>query len=399
MNLYYSVVDPYPAYRVDLAELFGVELQALGVNTEWFMAASTTQIGSADFYSGQTVHRPDGATSHSRIIAKLHYWLADLKHLLLLLFRKVDAIQCRDKYIASLAALCIAFLSGVPFFYWCSYPFPEHDRLAADALTGWSRWIGRAKAYIRFQLLYKIICHFSDHVFVQSQRMKEDMHGYGIPLEKMTPVPMGVSTRISKWIATNPTQIDPLRVVYLGTLAKSRQLEMLLDAFLMVKQTFTNAQLVFVGDGDQPSERIALEEKAEALGLQANVVFTGFVPMEEAWALSASAAICVSPIYPSPALIPASPTKIVEYLALGRPVVCNDHPEQSQIIAESGAGLCVEWSAAAFSDAIVKLLNDPVAAATMAKRGPAWVAKHRTYPTIAKVLWLKYQSLVPQAQT
>jgi glycosyltransferase involved in cell wall biosynthesis len=71
-------------------------------------------------------------------------------------------------------------------------------------------------------------------------------------------------------------------------------------------------------------------------------------------------------------------------MALGRPVVCNDHPEQSQVIRESGAGLCVPWNASAFADALIQLLDHPESAEAMGSRGPSWVAAHRTYPEIAK---------------
>jgi len=396
MHIYYSIVDPYPAYRADLAELFAVELRALGVQTEWFMAAGGDQIGTTSVYSGQVVHRPRALASQSRILGRISYWLADLRQIGCLLFRDVDAIQCRDKYVASLAAICVARIRRVPFFYWCSYPFPEHDRLTADAKAGPQRWLGRFKAAIRFVLLYRVICPLAEHVFVQSTRMREDMKRYGVPLSKMTPVPMGVAMRVNEWVRNHPTQVTPRRVVYMGTLASARHLEVLLNAFFLVRQKVPAAQLFFVGAGDHPSEREALESKAAALELGESVVFTGFVPMNQAWALSASAAVCVSPFYPSPVLASASPTKLVEYLALGRPVVCNDHPEQSQIIAESGAGICVEWSAAAFAGAIVQLLNDPVAAETMGSRGPAWVAAHRTYPAIARGVWCKYQSLLTE---
>jgi glycosyltransferase involved in cell wall biosynthesis len=128
------------------------------------------------------------------------------------------------------------------------------------------------------------------------------------------------------------------------------------------------------------------------------VQFTGFVPIEKAWSYAASAAVCMSPFYPTPVLNSASPTKLVEYLALGRPVVCNNHPEQSEIIKESGAGLCVNWGAQAFADAMVWMLEHPDEAETMAAKGPAWVAANRTYPIIAENVWRKYQELLQVAK-
>ena len=395
MHLYYSIADRYPAYRSDLAELFAVELRRLGLHTEWFMASGEPPSAAAGVYAGQRVHlpppRPGGSTG---LAGKVGYWLADLREMASLARRPVDAIQCRDKYLASLAAIVVARCRGIPFFYWCSYPFPEHDAEQARRRTGWRRWIGRTKAAVRFFVLYRVICPLARQVFVQSARMKEDMHSYGIPSEKMTPVPMGVSARMSGWIKANPVRVVPLRIVYLGTLASVRRLDMLLDAFSLVRKIVPDAQLMLVGDGDHPGERQALERQAAELGLGTSVVFTGFVPMEQAWALSASAAVCVSPFYPTQVLASTSPTKLVEYLALGRPVVCNDHPEQSEIIRESRAGLCVEWSASAFAAAITELLMCPERAEEMASRGPAWVAANRTYPLIAARVWAKYCELL-----
>lgn len=404
MRLYYSIVDPYPAYRSDIAELFGVELSKLGLETEWFMASGRDKPPSAPAYRHQKVNSPMDLFPVANALGRLGYWLADLFFMSRQMIHPADAIQCRDKYLVSLLAIVVARLRGVPFFYWSSYPFPEHDRLAAQTKTGCRRWAGRAKASIRFFLLYKLVCRFADHVFVQSQRMKEDIHRYGVPLPRMTPVPMGVSARMTDWIAVHPVSIVPMRIVYLGTLASVRRLDMLLDAFVLVRQKFPKAQLMFVGDGDHPSERQGLVQKAISVGLEvedgvagspgASVVFTGFVPMEEAWALTASAAVCVSPFYPTPVLLSTSPTKLVEYLALGRPVVCNVHPEQSKIIKDSGAGLCVAWSADAFANAISGMLLNPAHAEACASLGPAWVKANRTYPMIAKQVWAQYTDLM-----
>lgn len=394
LRLYYSVVDPFPAYRADVAELFAIELPRLGLKSEWFMASPAEQVGKATDFDGQVVHLPPRMPWTSAALRKMAYWLADAWQLLTLSRSRVDAIQCRDKYWGSVIGLLVARLRGLPFFYWCSYPFPEHDAISASQQTGIRRLLGRAKAAVRFVLLYKWICRLADHVFVQSDRMKSDMHVYGIPLEKMTPVPMGVSARVFDWVKANKVAVVPNRVVYLGTLAAVRQLDMLLEAFQRVKATVPGAQLMFVGDGDMPSERANLMEKAHAMGLDNDVVFTGFVPMEDAWRLSSSASVCLSPFFPTPILASTSPTKLVEYLALGRPVVCNDHPEQSRIIQESGAGICVKWSSGAFADAIVQLLQDPATAERMAQRGPSWVAAHRTYPIIAGAVFQQYQRLL-----
>jgi glycosyltransferase involved in cell wall biosynthesis len=100
----------------------------------------------------------------------------------------------------------------------------------------------------------------------------------------------------------------------------------------------------------------------------------------------AEADVCVSPFFPTPILNSTSPTKLVEYMAMGKAVVANDHPEQRLVIAESGAGLCVAWDETAFAQALLRLLRDPALARNMGERGRAWVLQHRTYDAIADLV-------------
>lgn len=394
MKIYYSIVDAYPAYRVDLAELFGIELRKLGLEVEWFMkraAAGDAQVGEVEVFKGQRVNQPPAWGRAAGPLGRLLYWAADAAGMLAQLWRKPDAIQCRDKYLVCLIALLVARLRGIPFFYWCSYPFPEHAALMAAEAGGWRGRALAIKARLQFWLLYRVICWHADHVFVQSPQMREDMTRYGIQSKRMTPVPMGVPARMAGWAKQRHVEVVRGRVVYLGSLASARRLGILVDAFVDVLAARPDAELLIVGDGDLPEERHALEGLVGRAGIQSRVRFTGFIPMEQAWALAASAAVCVSPISPTQVLRVASPTKLVEYLALGRPVVCNDHPEQSEIIHSTQAGLCVPWSAGDFAAAIVELLADPERAEAMGRRGPAWVQAQRTYPTIAQRVWAVYQ--------
>jgi glycosyltransferase involved in cell wall biosynthesis len=171
--------------------------------------------------------------------------------------------------------------------------------------------------------------------------------------------------------------------VYLGTLARSRRLETIVDAFALVHQRFPESTLLFVGDGDVPSERRDLEARVSRLGLENAVTFTGFIPMAEAWCIVASANVCLSPFPPSVVQDTASPTKLVEYMALGKTVVANTHPEQSAILDDCGAGVLVDWGSDAFAHGIVWAFAEPQEAADRARRGPTWVRLHRDYASIA----------------
>ena len=78
-----------------------------------------------------------------------------------------------------------------------------------------------------------------------------------------------------------------------------------------------------------------------------------------------------------------SPTKLVEYLALGLPVVANDHPEQRLILRPSRAGVCVPWGAQYFARGVLVDETQSGRACGDGARGRAWVEANRTYARIA----------------
>ena len=107
-----------------------------------------------------------------------------------------------------------------------------------------------------------------------------------------------------------------------------------------------------------------------------------------------SADVCVSPFYPTPILNSTSPTKLVEYLAMGKPVVANDHPEQELVINESGCGICVPYSEQEFADAVIEVLNNLSYWSKFAKRGRNYVEMNRSYEKIANKVSEQYKSVL-----
>jgi glycosyltransferase involved in cell wall biosynthesis len=132
------------------------------------------------------------------------------------------------------------------------------------------------------------------------------------------------------------------------------------------------------------------------LGLSAAVTVTGFLPMEQAWELVRKADICFSPFYPIPVLLSTSPTKLVEYMAMAKCIVANEHPEQCQVMEASGVGRCIPWDEQAFAEEVCYLLDEPERARQMAAKGPDWVREYRTYDVITDIVEYQYQKLLGQ---
>jgi glycosyltransferase involved in cell wall biosynthesis len=399
MRIFYFVADSYPAWRVDLVELFAVQLRALGVETVWQARRSDAGWLKRTGMHGQHAWLPIALGRKSALAKALNRPLELISEFMIflrLLFGpRFDILQVRDdRYTAAFFAQLAARLRATRFTYWLSFPFPEHDLDMAQSASGPRRLFLQVRGRLARWWLYRVILPAADHVFVQSAKMKENIAAQGVPVEKMTPVPMGIPPRLFD-LATGPA-VDgvPGQIIYLGTLAASRRLEVLIEAFALVRQRHPAATLLMVGDGDFPHERAMLEQFAIRLGVADAVRFTGFLPMREAWDLVLSAAVCISPFAPSATLDVASPTKLIEYLALAKATVANRHPEQSQVLEECRAGVLTDWGAQPFAEGICRLLDDPAAARAMAGRGPDWVRAHRTYDRIARDVHEQYAILL-----
>jgi glycosyltransferase involved in cell wall biosynthesis len=311
-----------------------------------------------------------------------------------------DIVVVKDKFASGLFSLLAARWAGRRFLFWLSYPFPESYLIRARDGTARYPLLYRIRGEFFRVALYRILLPAADHVFVQSEQMRRDVAREGVATHKMTAVPMGVraESAMQPWSA-GPRELIPADercFMYLGTLIRVRRLDFLVRVLAEVRSTLPGTKLYFVGGGDDPKDEQLLRDEASRLGLADAVVLVGQLPQPQALRYVREADVCVSPFFPTPILNSTSPTKLVEYMAMGKAVVANDHPEQRLVIEDSGGGYCVDWDERRFAQAIVKLLLDPEGARKMGERGRQYVLRHRAYGAIADVVERQLLSVVSE---
>ncbi|MFA7349579.1 MAG: glycosyltransferase [Methylotenera sp.] len=389
LHLLYFTAEQWPTFRPDVIALFGKYLPRHGITCDLVTELDVASVDETvpSWGAGQAILCKVPKSRAGQYLAK--FW-HNLRTLIAMDASKYDAIQVRDMTVIALFGLLVARIKGVRFFYWLSYPQSEGqiDRAKSRGIKGGMRfWFPLIQGILGKWLLYRVLLPKSDHIFVQSRQMQTDIARYGIPMSKMTPVPMGVDIELAK-----PDEIKPVEdsrligkrvVAYLGTLDRVRQIEVLFHMLAIARVQIPNILLVLVGDTEDTTHRDWLKHQAEMAGVAENVLWTGWLAASQAWRYIRAAEIGISPIPRGYLLDMSSPTKAVEYMALELPVVVNDNPDQVQVIAESGGGLCVPFQANAFADAVLQLLADPALMRKMGVKGCEYVARVRGYDSIA----------------
>jgi glycosyltransferase involved in cell wall biosynthesis len=397
LDILFVTSDLYPPFRPAAKAVFAEGLAARGHRIDWLLQAAepSSPSGEQHFKGGMAYIAPTNAGASRLARIKRHFanvW-NDFRVFGLLKRHRYSLVQIKDKYLGALLAIAAAKIYGVPVFYWLAYPHGEASLYAARNGVARYRLIYQLRGALQRFLLYRVIMPACTHVFVQSEQMRRDVAREGIPLESMTAVPSSLNLRDLDARAGPETDeaVSPPTVVYLGTLLRERQLDFLVRAHALVVAALPDAHLKFVGSGWMPDDERLLRGEAERLGLNGNVTITGWLPMPEAWQHVRRAALCVSPYLPVPILRSTSPTKLIEYMALGKPVVANDHPEQADVLGASGAGIVCAWNEQEFAAAIIELLKDPQRCKEMGAAGRRYVAEHRTHWAMVELVASRYR--------
>ena len=217
--------ERYPTHRVDITELFGRELISRGHEIDFVMQAASAAVPAGPTsWNGRTVWvgaAPEGGGLLSRFRQQWAAVAHDFRCLRMARRDRYDAIQVRDKFLVAAWIALTARRRGQKFFYWLSFPEPEAQLLRVRDGSARYRWLTAVRGSFFWLLLYRWILPRCDHAFVQSERMRQDVAACGIPLHKMTAVPMGIAAAdVERFAGTGSAegQVRSGRSIVLGYL-------------------------------------------------------------------------------------------------------------------------------------------------------------------------------------
>ena len=208
----------------------------------------------------------------------------------------------------------------------------------------------------------RLLSTSADLVFAISPlHAKEIGAKYRIPADKLQIWPSSVDTdffdpnlyiddrdRVRKELGVE----DRFLLMYHGSLSEERGLYELLEAMHIVHETREDIALLLLGKGEAKEK---LKILADSYGLEEIVIFHDSVREQEVPRLIVAADAGVNPLPDQPQWRVQTPTKVLEYLSMRKPVIVTDMPANRWIVENRPvAFFCGRGSPKEIAEAIVK---------------------------------------------
>jgi len=216
-------------------------------------------------------------------------------------------------------------------------------------------------------------------------------------------IPNGVDTELFKPKPRNTLVAqhvgigeDDFVVAFSGHIMEHKGLDVLVRSAKLVHQKHDNVKFLILGDGPA---RKQIEALVHELNMTKTFIFTGFVPQETLVEYLSLANVCVAPYKPVSwfrVSLPETPLKVVEYMALGKPVIMSRISDDNVITRSRGGILIAPDEVSELASSIIDLIRDEKLQKTMGEKGRKYVEEHLSWTRISERLSEIYQSLSPK---
>ena len=216
----------------------------------------------------------------------------------------------------------------------------------------------------------------ASHIVTVTESQREVIVRAGIPPERVSVVPNGVDRPFfDAGAAPSDAAVAPADkrfvVTYIGTIGMAHHLETLLEAAAQLRE---DPRFLFriVGEG---ARRRALEAQARSAGL-ANVEFCGQRPRGEVARWIADSSACAVLLRQNDVFRTVVPSKMLEIMAVGRPILLGVEGEARALLDRAGAGVAFEpENAAQLAATIRALAADPARSTQLGENGRRFAAR------------------------
>ncbi len=231
-----------------------------------------------------------------------------------------------------ITATIYRYFHRAPTVYWITDMWPENLR-AVGALKG-------EKSYKFAKRLELWAYERTTHLCVDSPGYKTNLIDKGVPEEKITVIPEWADEALffpsqpDSTLAETYGLEGKFNILYGGNIGTAQALHAVIEAGCLISD-LPDIQIVFVGDGNALPE---LKEFVQEYNLS-NIRFIPRQPMEDIHRFFALADVLLVHLRRIPMFTQQLPSKIIAYLACGKPILCAVEGAAGDIVLEANAGV------------------------------------------------------------
>lgn len=281
----------------------------------------------------------------------LMYLLFSLTSLLAIpVVRKPDVIWAANPSVfSSFPGLIYSLLRRAPIVRNVDDLWPE-AALQQMILNSKLTKIGEAAAKIAYHLCGALTP-------ISKGYCKSLVQKYAVPLEKLHVVEVGVDTRLfERSSGKSEKKSDVFTIVYSGLLGVGYDFETVLNAAEALHEDHSIHFLIRgIGEREHMLRRHALES-----GLDNLTISTDLLQIDQLVGLLVDADALILPMMPFDSHDAGVPTKLLEYMSCGRPIICGSRGESARIVENAKCGIVYPPSdSRSLVEAIQKLKDSP----------------------------------------
>ncbi len=319
--------------------------------------------------------------AHERLLNYLSFVLSSC--ITGIFLRRPDVIIATSPQLfVGLTGRWLGWIKRVPFIL-------EVRDLWPDSITA-SGMRSEADVSIRLlRALSSFLYRSCDHIVVVTPAFKEELIAkWSVPPEKISVVENGVETDLFTPAGTSERYKSALGlqgkflVSYIGTLGLAHGLSAAIQSAVQLQTVFPDIFFLFIGEG---ADKAHLLSQAQGQNLH-NVRFLSEKPREEIPATINASDLCLVLLKKADVFKTVIPTKMLEFMACGRPVILGVDGQARQIIEDAQAGLFVEpENATALTQAVTRLYGDSELRQALGRNGRRYIVDHFSRREMAQV--------------
>ncbi len=258
------------------------------------------------------------------------------------------------------------------------------DSITASGMGKEGSWSIKAiRGVVRF--LYRS----SQAIVVVTPAFKENLiTKWNIPPEKISIVENGVETDF--FVPNESREVDKEKlglqarfvVSYIGTLGLAHGLSTVLQAASRIQKIMPEINFLFVGEGADKDRLVSLAREQNLL----NVIFIPQQPREKVSSIIRASDVCLVLLRKEEVFKTVIPTKMLEFMACGRPVVLGVDGQARELLERARGGIFVEpEDVEGLTGAVIKLYQDAELRETLGKNGRSYVQAHLSRERTAEI--------------